>query len=405
MVVAGVYRLDELGHAVPGHAGVLELVAAGADGHVEAVEIGAVVDRDPVVAHVVQIHHALALVRHAHRWQASAQPQDLRLPLLGAEPLVVVVGVHPVLGVAAGVGAAHQDVVAGLRAEVDAVVVVGDVEAVVFVVVGGRPRRVVHLVTKRPGLDVHRVVDAGHLVDQVRVRPGDVHHDRRGHSRAVVEGHARDPPVAPADTGHGGGEAELGAGRLRGPLQVVGGQLRITHIARLGREDRAGQVLGGVGPEVGVVGPLRRTEDAGVEDGHASQQFGRRPVLVGNPDRVEVGEHLQVMAAGILECRHAALLVGDEAEFVTGFEVVGPLQPVLQALVRHGHAGEGGVREAHDGARVDGGAESRGRQLVHAQGAPSPPAELEGDGCADDTRADHHRVEAVGGRVRCPSCG
>ena len=191
-------------------------------------------------------------------------------------------------------------------------------------------------------------------------------------------------------------------------LQVVGCELGIAHVSGLRGEHRPGKLFGGVGPEVGIVGPFGRAEDSRVEDRHPLDQLVGGPLLVGHADGVEVGKHLQVVAAGILQGGHAALLVCDEAQFVGGFEVRGPVEPVLQALVGHGHAGVGRVGEAHDGARVDGRAEARGRQLVYAQHPAAPPPELEGGGRTDHACADHHRVERVVPGVyaiRCPGLG
>ena len=66
----------------PDDRGVLELVAARADRHVEAVEVRAVVDRDPVVGDVVEVDDALALVGDPQRRDAAGEPVDLGLPLL-----------------------------------------------------------------------------------------------------------------------------------------------------------------------------------------------------------------------------------------------------------------------------------------------------------------------------------
>ena len=104
MVVPGLDAIDQLGHEMADHRCVLELVAARADGHVEAVEVGAVVDRDPVVGHVVQVDQALALVRDPQGRHPPRQAVDLRLPLLLGHVALELVGVvHPDLRVALGV--------------------------------------------------------------------------------------------------------------------------------------------------------------------------------------------------------------------------------------------------------------------------------------------------------------
>src|ERR1700748_702419 len=64
VVVAALDALDQFRHQMTYDRRVLELIAAGSDRHVEAVEVGAVVDRDPVVRNVVEVNDALALVRY-----------------------------------------------------------------------------------------------------------------------------------------------------------------------------------------------------------------------------------------------------------------------------------------------------------------------------------------------------
>ncbi len=55
MVMAPFDRVDQLHHAVGGDTGVLVLVSAGPDGHVEAVEVRLAVDGDPVVDHLAEL--------------------------------------------------------------------------------------------------------------------------------------------------------------------------------------------------------------------------------------------------------------------------------------------------------------------------------------------------------------
>ena len=88
-------------------------------------------------------------------------------------------------------------------------------------------------------------------------------------SRPSLERDALDPPVVAADLGHGRAEEELAAVRLRGPLEVVRGELRVVDVARARRVDRAGEALLGLVPEVRVLGALGRIERVRVEDRHA----------------------------------------------------------------------------------------------------------------------------------------
>ena len=188
VVVALLDGVDQLGHAVADDRAVLELVAARADRHVEAAQVALVVDRDPVVRAVVEVDDALHLLRDRQRRDAAGAAIDLRLPLLARDLAVEVVGVlDPHLRIAIGILGADQDVVPGLGPEVDGVVAVGDVVAVLLVVEARRRRDVVHLVAQRLRLDLHAVLDACHAVDHERVRAGDVDDDLGVDLAAVVE--------------------------------------------------------------------------------------------------------------------------------------------------------------------------------------------------------------------------
>ena len=110
--------------------------------------------------------------------------------------------VHPDLRVALGVLRADQDVVAGLGPEVDARVAVRGVVAVVLEIEVRRRRHVVHLVPQRARLHLHRVLDAGHAVDQERMRAGHVHDDRRIDLEAVRQRHPGHAAVIAPDLAH-----------------------------------------------------------------------------------------------------------------------------------------------------------------------------------------------------------
>ena len=171
-----------------------------------------------------------------------AGTEHLGLPLTVADPVVEVVGVDPLLGVAGRVAAADQYVVADFGPVVDPGVVVGGGEALRLVVEPLRCGHVMHLVTQGPGLDLHRVVDPGHLVDHIRVGPGDVHHYRRGDRGAVIEGDARDPLRRAQDVDDLRFEPEARTGSLRCSLQVVDRQLGVVDIPGLRRVDRAAEM-------------------------------------------------------------------------------------------------------------------------------------------------------------------
>ena len=83
-------------HQMSGYGSVLVLVAAGADGDVEPVEVGSVIDRDPVVADVVEVDDALLLVRDSEAGDppAGTQPSLLSALSESAESELGVIGDH-----------------------------------------------------------------------------------------------------------------------------------------------------------------------------------------------------------------------------------------------------------------------------------------------------------------------
>src|SRR5437588_6737179 len=71
--------VDDRAHEPADHRSVLELVAAGTDRDVKACALGAVVDRRPVISHVVHACDADRPTRHTEPWQPSRRTRDLRL--------------------------------------------------------------------------------------------------------------------------------------------------------------------------------------------------------------------------------------------------------------------------------------------------------------------------------------
>ena len=261
-------------------------------------------------------------------------------------------------------------------------------QAVFLEVQAGRRRYVVHLVAQGLGLDVHRVVDAGHLVDDERVRSGHVDDHRGVQLGAVGQRDARHPPVGPADVGDLGVEPELAAPGLGRPLQVVAGQLGVAHVAGVRRVQRSDQLALGLGPEPVVLGAARFTVGAVLVERVALGQLLAREDLVGHSDLVEQGQHLLVVAPLQHEQHGARLHVQGVASLIFGIEVVGPVLPVREALVGHGYAVKCRVVGAHDGARIAGRAVPGCWQLVDVQGPPALLGQLEGDGGADHPGAD-----------------
>jgi len=115
MVMPLFHGLHQFGHQDPHHRGVLELVAAGAHGHVEPVQTGSVINGNPVVGAIIQVHDATGFVGDAHVRNTLGLSHGLGGPLFG-EIGVVVVRVFDVLqGIAFRVFGADEDVVAYFR--------------------------------------------------------------------------------------------------------------------------------------------------------------------------------------------------------------------------------------------------------------------------------------------------
>ena len=278
-------------------------------------------------------------------------------------------------------------------------VAVGGVVAVVLEVEVRRRGHVVDLVAQRARLDVHLVLDAGHAVDDERVRAGDVDHDRRVDLGAVGQRHAGDAAVGAADLGHLGAEEELAALGLGGPLEVVGGQLRVVHVARPGGEDRAVELALRLVPEVRVVGALGRPEGVRAIDGDLLDERGVVPLLVLDAEVAVVAQDLLVVAGGALEQHGAALHVARGAHVVDVAEVALPVLPVEEALVGHRHALARGVVRAHDRARVARRPVAGARQLVDVQRLVAALAQLERGRRADDAGADDDRVSPASSSI------
>ena len=266
MVVAVLAGLDQLGHAVPGDAGVLELVARRADGHVEAGEVGAVVDRDPVVRAVVEVGKPARLAWDAERRQRDGPGGNLRLPLLPRHAAQELIGiVDPLMRIAGGILRSQQQRVADIGAEVDAEIAVRDVQAIALEIPAGRRGNVVHLVAQRARAARHALFDARHAIDEEAVRAGHVDdHGRRdlrsvGRATPATRSNVRRMPV----TARAIAEARTVCGR--GGSDVVTGEGWIVDVSRAGREDRAFELALRLGPEFRILGSSRRPELARVE--------------------------------------------------------------------------------------------------------------------------------------------
>ena len=262
MVVAGFDGTDQFSHAVAGDCGVLELVAAGADGHIEAVERRAVVDRDPVVGDVIHTDNASRLVGQAQFGHAPGEPQHVGLPLLAGEILravVDLVGAEPFQVVHVQLERTDQDVVAHFGSHVAAAVVIGHRRTHALEVDACRRGHVVHLFALRSGADCHVIQHPCQLVDGAAVRAGHIHHDRRRQHCAAGQ-HDTLGAAGACDPSDGLAEAELGSSGFGRQPQIVGCELRIADVARFWGPQRAVELRRGLGPEIGMCDLHGRTE-------------------------------------------------------------------------------------------------------------------------------------------------
>ena len=83
MVASGLAGQDQIGHHGASHGRIFELVAAGANRHIEAIETRSVVYWNPVVRNVVQFNNTLhAAGRNRQRRDPLGLPIYLRRPLI-----------------------------------------------------------------------------------------------------------------------------------------------------------------------------------------------------------------------------------------------------------------------------------------------------------------------------------
>ena len=100
-----------------------------------------------------------------------------------------------------------------------------------------------HLLAKRARLHLHRLTDAGHLVDLGRMGSCDIDHDGGVDLGAVFQRHTDDPTLGLADRRHFGIVAEFGTSALRRMLTILCGECGIVHIAAV-REINAAEDRG-----------------------------------------------------------------------------------------------------------------------------------------------------------------
>ena len=176
MIPAALARPNKLRHQETCDRRILELISAGTAGHVEAGQVGLVVDRDPVAGHVIERDDSLHRRRGGQAGIALSLAIDLSLPLVG-KVLVPFVRIHVDALVAIRILAANQNVIAGFRSAVAADIAVRDDKGIALIVEARGRRHMRDLYFERAGLDIHAGIHARHRIDLHRMRAGNIDDD------------------------------------------------------------------------------------------------------------------------------------------------------------------------------------------------------------------------------------
>ena len=267
MVVTGLHLGDELGHQLTNDRRVLELRARGADRHVETGKIGSIVDGQPVVGDIVEIDDTLLPSGNRQLGHALAGAHDLSFPLV-CETLIVVVRVHPLVGVALWVNGADQEMVSNLGSRIKARVAIGENHALELEVDTFWRRNMTHLLLEGARCDLHARLDIGESIDLKGVRAGHVDDHRCQDLAPVGQPDACNPVGALEDLHNLGVEEKGAAPDLTGALEIVASQLRIIDVARLRDIDGAGDRVVGRLTEARVGSTHRRSVSPGIHEGH-----------------------------------------------------------------------------------------------------------------------------------------
>ena len=392
MIMAGLAGLDQVGHHLAGDRCVLELVAAGADPHVETRQIRLVVYRDPIVRHVVKLDHALGLVGDAQPGIALGQAHDHNPPLFAEFP-VEIVRIDPFARVAFGVFAADQHIVAKFRPAVGRNIAVRTDHAVTFEIEALGRGHMGNLVAQRPGLDAHALLHAGHLVDLGRMRPRDIDHYRRVDGRPVGKRYARHATVRPANFRDLAIEPEFRAVGLGGALQIMGRELRVGDVAAGREEHRARNFATGRLAKTLVLRALGRAEAFDVQDRHFGEQRFLIQVVAGRADFRHQFHRMRQHAVALgLHHQAAAVDIAGQATLVRRAEEILPVFPVEMALIGDGRAIHRGIVGPDNGAGTARGAIPRRRQFIDHQRLAALAHQPQRGGGADDAGADDDRI-------------
>ncbi len=266
VVVAAILDgVDDLAHELAGQRRVLELVATRAAGHVPTGHSRAVVDRHPVVGHVVERGEADRSMWHAELGQTTCQPVHGGLELLDRRVLVVVVRVLDPLELVTGrLRAADEQGATHLRAEVLADVEVAHDRRAIDQRQPGGSRHGEHLLAQRTVTDRHVHGGTCECIEVRGVRARHIDDDRRDDELTIGEPHTGDAAIGQFHTDDLGAEPEGGAMVLCGMGDVPRGQHRVVDESSSRLED-GGQRAVWIGGEGRIVDGLRREVPADVE--------------------------------------------------------------------------------------------------------------------------------------------
>ena len=89
--MAGFDPFDQFGHQNTDYRRVLVLITRGTNGHVESRQIGLVINRNPVVADIIQVDDALWLVGNWQPLDALGLAHGLGCPLVREVAVIVAV--------------------------------------------------------------------------------------------------------------------------------------------------------------------------------------------------------------------------------------------------------------------------------------------------------------------------
>ena len=222
---------------------------------------------------------------------------------------------------------------------------------------------------------------------------------------AVRERDAGDPALPTPDGRDLRVEAEARAACLGGPLQVARGQLRIVDVAA-GREQHRARDLAVAVAEGRVVRSPRRREALQVVEGQLPAQPRRHPsprkVCPTRVSRAQTGRRCAFSA--VLMTTEPHWLEACQLAIVGQLQMLGPMEPVVVALVGQRRPVQRRVVDPDHRRRAAGRAVARSRQRIEAERPPTAPGELQRHRGTDHAGTDDHRVVPLRHAPSCRRC-